>query len=390
MFGILLTTLSVTCGLVGGLGIVSPFMGALGALGIGLMFNVGLVELIALVVSCYIAPLITSSVLNADGLSNSITAVGLSDEDIVVETDVERKTKRALKIGISKVAALGLALIVPAFKLPILTGWFVMVIALSLMWFSKGLSIEEFVPLLINVLIQSVIWVTGLNIIEALVPNTFPIMGIIAGTAIPTLIFGSTTPRPSKKQIEYLRANLQREHPFRYIGAAVMIAIMLMFPGYSSGALITTFTPNDAMRAIYAAVCEGFIEGWVIKLFLSGLSSAKTPLGDILLASPFYLSTSLTLTQLTGAIPLLLTSIIITIILSLLLIRLLSSLSIHSNINDYSKYFIIFTLSMQAYATLGNLSLAFLSIGFIVYFLRYLISPDSQDSASLSLLTPML
>lgn len=392
MFGFILTTLSVTCGLVGGIGIISPVMGALGALGIGLVCKVSLVELIALVVSCYLAPLITSSVLNVEGLSNSVTACGLTEEDIDIarELDTRVKAQRAIGVGITKAGALILALIVPAFKLPTLTGLPILVIAVSLFWFSRGFSIEEFTPILINIVIQTLIWVVGLSVIEFLFPNTFPIMGIIAATAIPTLMFGATGPKLSKRDIRYIKENLQRGHPFRYTAAMTMIALSLMFPGYSVGALLNTFTSNDGTRPLYAAVTEGFIEGWVIKLFLSGLSSAKTPLGDILLASPFHLSTSVVLSQIAGAIPLLLISIIITLFVSLLLIKLLSSLPINDYLHDYSKYLIIFTLSTQAYATLGALSVAFLSIGFIIYYLRSIISPSSQDTSSLSLLTPML
>jgi hypothetical protein len=384
MFGLLLSISTFTCGLVGGLGLMSPYIGAAAGLGIGLVFNVGIVQLIALVVACYIAPLITSSVLNADGLSNSITAGGLNVEEEEVVADMSEKDKsiRGIKIGVAKVAAVGAALVMPAFKLPMITGGVVLLLAIGIIWFSRGLTLEEAIPLILNICVQTFAWVSGLALIDMLAPNTFSTMGIIAGVAIPTLLLGSTE-RTNKEDIERLKADMSISHPFRYMWTAGIITMMLMFPGYSSGALISTLTPNDSMRAIYSAVTEGFIEGWVLKLFLSGMTSAKTPLGDLLVAS------SINLSIFPAALPLIFVSVISTCVISILLIRFITPLTVITH--DYSKFFLIFTLTLQSIATAGTLPfLILLSVGFLTYYLRLLISPSSQDFASLALLSPMI
>lgn len=389
MTSLIILIISTLSGVLGGMGLISPYMGGLAALSLGLGLKLNLVNLLTIVISSYMSVMIATSLLNVKGLSTSVTAV----DEIREEKEIEEREviREARKLGLIKIVGVCIALILPAFKLPVITGWGVLFLAIAILWFSNQLSLEEGKRLSITVIVQTLIWIIALSIVLYLKPHCFTTLSIIAGSSIPSLLLKSPESRLSSpndlmklQEDEEFEHDSRLTHPFRPLWLMGIISLILLFPGYSSGSLIGSFTPNDSLRKVYVSFVEAFIEGWVLKLFISGMSSSKSPLGDILSASPFNLNLSLSLPS--PLYILALTGICVITIISVMpyIERVIGG-------EKLSKNFIIFSLALQAFATAGPLSIILIGAGFISYYSKLLI-PDSLslNSSSLSLLTPML
>jgi hypothetical protein len=353
----------------------------------------------------YLCAFFGQTVINTKGLStttgvlllNNPTEVGfihnkLEDYEKTLLGDVN--TERLLKIIKSKIT-IDFRLKITFFvifsttglfdnlvgTLPIITGLPVIILGIGLLVLSNETYQENLIKLIVFVSIQTVLIRSANGFIGLIDPNleSNTTLSLIAGLILPYLI-----EKKSKQEKESALLIYAKDRPLKPFLFLVSIILCMMMPGFGTSIIIPTLFAYSKSKEKYTQLIESAVEGICLHKFMVGNSSQKTPLGDILTASPFNYSEKPMGTEFLFIIA----AIIAAIILTTLTLRFVTNLSEKVD----PKRFIILGLIVQSIITLNLYSFIYIGIGFGLYRLRTQMfgQDEGKDTLGLCFVAPMV
>lgn len=354
-------------------GVISPYIGAMMALTLGLTLGLNSVSLIFAVVSVYLSIFFANTVNQVSGLS--------SDNSMLLDQSNLSCYVGGGTLSLIKLVGLMLPLTIyiPKFEW-VLPGWMIFAGAICFIWWSYPRSYhEEDHTLLSYFYLFSTFAQCGILTITLLLFNHFTggiginvIPAMIAGVSVWSILLGDKSTENEYNE----NADVDTPPILAWIATPF---ITVLTPGLTNSVMAGVFTSPGKGRTIFTVAMEAIIEGWVLSQFIHGAQSGKTMLGDLLQSNPINLSSFSSLPS-DSLIDLLYAAPFFSFFCFFISL-LLPSIPIDS------KTCIILTTLANAFMMCGPFAFLFLIAGFLTYTLR-LALPPLPDTRPLMFIIP--
>jgi hypothetical protein len=378
LIGIEVIGMGVLGGYLGRMGLLTPYMGGLLSLSLGVAMGLPPIGVITGVVCVYLSVFFSNGIGQGEQEESTDLSMALNG------TEMPAYEESGVSVGgvtILKVCGLMVPLILGFTGFGVLIDPFTGIIlaaAFSLFilpFNSYSNSSQNTYLFYLACIVQCVLLVGTIWIYKTVrdsggaIGDINPVPGIIASVSVWGLLFGE------RKAEENPVSDLDNTP---YVPIALSAALCLCTPGLTSGVVSGALTNPGRSRIVSTTLIEAFIEGVVLSRFIKNSPSGKTMLGELLQ------SDAVNLINATDPFSSFLFYSPLIAFLLFLFSLLLPQLPFIER-----KYCIAFISIIMSVITIGPFTILFLAVGFILYIFRRMLPEELPDTRPLSFLYPL-